>query len=530
MAHPDLSPEQRAWFESAAALIDIDRLYRLNREITAIHSPTGRERAASEYMMRYLADIGVEARYQPMGETSGNAIGRIRGSGGGPSLLLYAPIDTHLDATEDDVPWVGPRLRPDMIPQVREQDGLLIGLGASNPKAMVTTLAEAARVVRAAKVPLKGDLFIAYAGGGMPVDLAAPGNRGLSDGVSHLLTRGVHTDFALVMKPGNAVYHEEPGLCWFKVSVKGTMGYAGMPHGLPTLPQFDRAGRDRSFWSWQDWLPRYTERNSSGQVAPRGWIAALRSGWPDRVSFPSATTEIYLDIRCNPRTPPAEVKAQFEEAIAAILARHPEVELEWEMTASLPGASTDPGELDHPVGHPRLGGRRGQEASGAAAHQRADRYFHDPQSRHPDRAHRLGEPAGKDPRRIPCGPRRHGRVVSAGFRRHLPQARLFDHRYLHAHTRRGRMLAQGLTTANNEERRRRHGTKRPRSRANSSRLKGCAFTIRNWAAAIRSSASTAPARARARKAISGATPRHLPRSSASSFTTCRNTARAARWC
>ena len=35
------------------------------------------------------------------------------------------------------------------------------------------------------------------------------------------------------MKPGNAVYHEEPGLCWFKVSVKGTMGYAGMPHGLP---------------------------------------------------------------------------------------------------------------------------------------------------------------------------------------------------------------------------------------------------------------------------------------------------------
>ena len=55
MAHPDLSPDQRAWFGSAAALIDVDRLYRLNREITAIHSPTGRERAASEYMTRYLA-------------------------------------------------------------------------------------------------------------------------------------------------------------------------------------------------------------------------------------------------------------------------------------------------------------------------------------------------------------------------------------------------------------------------------------------------------------------------------------------
>ena len=147
MAHPDLSPEQRAWFESAVALIDVDRLYRLNREITAIHSPTGRERAASEYMTRYLAEVGIEATYQAMGAASGNAIGRIRGSGGGPSLLLYAPIDTHLEATKDDIPWVGPRLRPDMIPEAREEQGLLIGLGASNPKAMVTALAEVMRVV-----------------------------------------------------------------------------------------------------------------------------------------------------------------------------------------------------------------------------------------------------------------------------------------------------------------------------------------------------------------------------------------------
>jgi acetylornithine deacetylase/succinyl-diaminopimelate desuccinylase-like protein len=341
MAHPDLSPEQRAWFDTAAGLIDVKRLYRVNRELTAIHSPTGRERAASEYMTGYLAEIGLEATYQPMGETSGNAIGRMRGTGIGPSLLLYAPIDTHLDADESDVPWVGPALRADMIPQVHEQDGLLIGLGASNPKAMVTTLAEAARVIRAANVPLTGDLMVAYAGGGMPVDLAPPGNRGLSDGASHLLTRGVHTDYALVMKPGNAVYHEEPGLCWFKVSVKGTLGYAGMPHGLARF-RSSIVPAAKLILALQDWLPRYTEDNSSGQVAPQGWIAAVRSGWPDRVSFPSATTEVYLDIRCNPRTPPAEVKAQFAQALADIVKQHPEIELDWEMIASLPGASTDP--------------------------------------------------------------------------------------------------------------------------------------------------------------------------------------------
>lgn len=341
MAHPDLSPEQRMCFDSACALIDVQRLYTLNREITAIHSPTGRERAASEYMTRYFTSIGIEANYQAMGDQSGNAIGRIRGSGGGPSLLLYAPIDTHLEGNESDLPWVGPQLRADMVPEAREENGLIIGLGASNPKAMVTTLAEAIRVIRAANVPLKGDLLVAYAGGGMPVDLAAPGNRGLSDGVSHLLTRGIHTDFALVMKPGNAVMHEEPGLCWFKVVVKGTLGYAGMPHNLPRF-RSSIVPAAKVILELEEWLPRYTERNSSGQVTAQGWIATVRSGWPDRVAFPSATTEIYLDIRCNPRTPPSEVRAQFEEAIAGILARHPKIDLEWEMTASLPGASTDP--------------------------------------------------------------------------------------------------------------------------------------------------------------------------------------------
>lgn len=341
MPHPELSKEQRTWFETASRLIDVEQLRQLNRALTAIHSPTGRERQASEFMVRTLAASGLDSWYQPMGEASGNAVGRIRGSGGGPTLLLYAPIDTHLEGNADDVPWVGPRLRPDMVPEAREQDGLLIGLGASNPKAMVTTLAEAARVVRAANVPLNGDLLVAYAGGGMPVDLAAPGNRGLSDGVAHLLMRGVYADFALVMKPGNAVYHEEPGLCWFRVSVKGTMGYAGMPRGRPNF-RSSIVPAARVILELEDWLPRYTERNSSGQVAPNGWISTVRSGWPDRVSFPSATTEIYLDVRCNPRTPPAEVKAQFEAAIADILKRHPDVELEWDMIASMPGASTDP--------------------------------------------------------------------------------------------------------------------------------------------------------------------------------------------
>ncbi len=282
MEHPRLGPERQAWFDRAVSLIDEKRIHRLAFELTGIHSPTGRERAASEFMVARLAEAGLDARYQPMGEASGNAAARLRGSGGGPSLLLYAPIDTHLEADPaTDIPWVGPGLRRDMIPEPVVRDGLIVGLGAANPKAMVVAQAEAARVVAEAGIPLTGDLLVGFAGGGMPVDLAAPGNRGLSDGVFHLLTRGFCADFALVMKPGNAVYHEEPGLCWFKVSVRGTMGYAGIARGVP------------------------------------GFRSSI---------VPAASV----------------IAAQLGAAIAEIRANHPDIDLDWEMTASIPGASTDP--------------------------------------------------------------------------------------------------------------------------------------------------------------------------------------------
>ena len=61
----------------------------------------------------------------------------------------------------------------------------------------------------------------------------------------------------------------------------------------------------------QDWLPRYVKENTSGQIEPWGWISGVRGGWPDKPAFPTALTEIFLDLRITPRTSPAEVERQF---------------------------------------------------------------------------------------------------------------------------------------------------------------------------------------------------------------------------
>ena len=142
-------------------------------------------------------------------------------------------------------------------------------------------------------------------------------------------------DFAIICKPGWAAAWEEVGLCWFKVTVRGQMGYAGMTR---SFPNFRNAivHAARFILALEQWLPRYQERNTSGLCSPQGAIAAIRGGWPHKPAFPTAATEVYIDLRCNPRTSPAAVKAQFAEAITEICAQHSELTLDWDMYAAYP--------------------------------------------------------------------------------------------------------------------------------------------------------------------------------------------------
>ena len=337
-----LSDDQQRWFEAARSCIDSRRLQKLIADLTSIHSPTGGERAASEFMVSYLRSIGIEAHYQAVSETSGNCIGRIRGTGGGPTLMLYAPIDTHLDARFDaDVPWVGPALRADMVPQGLVCDNLVVGLGASNPKSMLCTLVEAAHSIVESGARLKGDILIAAGGGGMPWIVPERGNAGMSSGVMYMLSHGVAPDCGIIFKPGDHVYYEHPGLCWFKVTVRGSLGYAGLPRGIPGF-RSSIVPAAKVILELEEWLTQYPDRHQSAQVRPEGWISAVRAGWPEKPALPSAATEIYIDVRTSPDQSNADLDAEFAEALRQITAKYPDVELDYELFATCKASRTDP--------------------------------------------------------------------------------------------------------------------------------------------------------------------------------------------
>jgi len=342
-----LSAEQQQWLEAAYAQISEDRMREFCVEVVSLHSPTGFERDASEWMADQMKALGMDAFYQPMDDNSGNAVGYYRGTGDGPHMLLYAPIDTHLDIVEEyDLPWAGPEFREDMLPQGHiDEHGNVIGLGSNNPKGTVTAIWGALDAITRAGVPLKGTIVAGFAGGGMPVK-APPNspteNAGLGSGVSYMLNHGVSADFGIISKPGYAVAWEEVGLCWFKVTVgRGYIGYAGRPHDVPEYKNTILEAAKVTL-ELEEWLQEYSKANTSGLCTPWGAVSVVRGGWPHKPSFPPAATELLMDVRVNPRSSTADVKEQFARAIEDIQARHPEMHLEWEMFGSYPGASTDP--------------------------------------------------------------------------------------------------------------------------------------------------------------------------------------------
>ena len=343
----NLPPEEaRERIGRAQAAVAGEELLELTARMVDIPSPSGEERALAEFLVDFMGASGLEARYQAMDGSQGNAVARRRGAGSGPDLMLYAPLDTAFAGdAEEDAPWIDLDDRADLRARAVVADGVVTGLGAHNPKGHAACAVMAAVALERAGVPLEGDLIVALGAGGMPTNERATGGHGGRRDVGHgsgcafMLEQGVRGDFAVIAKPGPVAW-EEVGLCWFRVRVKGVLGYAGTRHVVKHRnPILDAA---TVIAELEAWFPEYTARNASGTVAPQGSIGCVRGGWPNKPTFIPQACDIHLDLRVSPRTDPVAVKRQFAAAIAEIERRHGDIDLDWEMVLAIPGSHTDP--------------------------------------------------------------------------------------------------------------------------------------------------------------------------------------------
>ena len=117
------------------------------------HSQTEGERELARVMAREMEAIGVQAELQPFDDGQRfNAIGRLKGTGGGKSLLFNGHLDTN-PVTEGWTvdPWGG-----------LVNDKFIYGIGVSNMKAGDAAYFCAVKTLLDTGVRLKGDVILTY--------------------------------------------------------------------------------------------------------------------------------------------------------------------------------------------------------------------------------------------------------------------------------------------------------------------------------------------------------------------------------
>src|SRR3954462_6756916 len=111
-----------------------ERLLAAARGMVDIPNPPGAERPLAEWIASELVTSGLDAEVQGIDASQANAVATISGAEG-PSLLLYAPVDTFTTGDPAlDIPGAAPLWRPDLAARAVVHGDIVEGLGAGNPK------------------------------------------------------------------------------------------------------------------------------------------------------------------------------------------------------------------------------------------------------------------------------------------------------------------------------------------------------------------------------------------------------------
>lgn len=174
---------------SILACIEEREVIDLARSLIQIPSYTGEESELAHFVVDYMHRAGIEAEIHEVplerGKISHNAIGFVRGTQQGPSVMFNGHLDTE--------PWLG-REFDDLSTWERNpfaadvKDGWIYGKAAYDDKAGLASMVMAAIALKRAEVPLKGDLVLA----------CVCAHKGPGTGTLHLLEKGLKTDYAVV--------------------------------------------------------------------------------------------------------------------------------------------------------------------------------------------------------------------------------------------------------------------------------------------------------------------------------------------
>jgi acetylornithine deacetylase/succinyl-diaminopimelate desuccinylase-like protein len=345
-------------------VIEERRLVDLALRLVSTPSFTGAEEACARVMARELEELGLRVMWQQVEDGRANVVGTWPGEGGGPTLMLNGHLDTSYSGDE---PWL--RDIPGFRPEAFERDGRIYGLGISNMKGALATYVEAVRSLLEDGVRLRSDVIVAAVCGEIEKtqqgDAQGAEYRGYAAGSRYLVGHGGAADVCILGEPTeNKLVLAHFGTLWLRLRVRGPFVHTAFSLGRMGENSIVRMRDvlDRVL----EWLPRWEEEMSYGDVRGVASIGAIQGGFGWRASRTPHATDLFVDLRVPPDVPMAEARRRALEFARGL------EDVEAEVYVTAPGAEIDPA-------HPLVAavGAAHEDVFGSAPERDVARWFSD---------------------------------------------------------------------------------------------------------------------------------------------------------
>jgi len=322
--------------------IDADELGELGRALTDIPSQTGQEQALAEFILDWYGANGLKPIRREVEEGRPNAVGILKGSGGGLSLMFNGHMDTSYTGTEEDR-MITARMEPESELRGSIVDGKVRGLGISNMKGGVAAFMMAGAAIQRSGVKLRGDVILAAVVGEISRTPIGPYQsreyRGEGTGTRHILTHGIQSDYAVVADGSDLnIVWTQNGVVDVKIttlgqpeSAWGTRRLTHPPAKVNAIVKMMQIIEALEGWG-ERFEDEYIYESPTGPLYPKVNIGAIEGGAPFRPNYFPGVCSVYVDVRFPPQVRPVLVQHEIEQVLKPL-----GVEYELEVYKSLLG-------------------------------------------------------------------------------------------------------------------------------------------------------------------------------------------------
>ena len=297
--------------EQVLQQLDRGRLVEVARRVAEIVSITGEEKAIAEYLGGEFQRLGMEVKYQEVEEGRPNVIGRLRGSGGGATLMFCAHMD-HFDTPQETV----------------VTEDRIYGRGLVNMKCAFPCYIVAVEMLKKAGVQLKGDIIVSGVVGEIEKAqvsrFSGKTYRGAGVGARYMMDHGVTADMCIIGEPtGLQLQIGNCGLIWVDATVEGRAENFVIQAGKVAQ-------------AIQDWEKEYQQKYKHPFMLPTVQIGAIEGGNPFKPGTQPAT-HLYVIVKTLPGTPTMAIQRELEAVCAKVEAKEKDIKTRVELYLSTDG-------------------------------------------------------------------------------------------------------------------------------------------------------------------------------------------------